>query len=361
MRYALFAVLVLLVATLMACVDTPAPSYANPPLVTSSALQAAVEARQIQAYENAIRAEQDMQHAQSTLAAAYAQQTATAVAQEQEYARATMTADAHRATATAEAHATATAWAIAQSNATATAMADRATATAEVHATHNAWTATAVVAQAQATEAAATQTAVVEATREAERAAVAQEQIKREQLETRRQQLVHPLKAYGPWAILVTFVVLLAWGGYRLLRAWEMRVRAVPRDARGDAPIMILQQGGHIVQHDPDRSFNPVTVINPQGQVTQPRLADTEDQERTTARDQAVDLSSRGLPRPSAKKKQGVKRKAGRLLQRSSRPVRPPAGKVQVIPPRRVETWLADVRPQAWKHALTVDGEVLDE
>lgn len=151
---------------------------------------------------------------------------------------------------------------------------------------------------------------------------------------------------------------MVIWGGYRLIRAFEIRLRSIRRDARGDAPVLVFQQSDRIVAYDPDRAVGPATVFA--ADVTQPQLSDPTVQERTTARDQTIDLRSRGLPRRS---KPGVsQRQAQRLLQRASAG-RPPRQRVQVVAPQRVRPWLQEVRPQALRNALIIDGEaeVLDD
>jgi hypothetical protein len=122
---------------------------------------------------------------------------------------------------------------------------------------------------------------------------------------------------------------------------------------------MILQQGGRIVAYDPDRAFGPATIFD--SNVSQPQLADLDAQERTTARDQTIDLTSRGLPQERRGSRRVSQRQGRRLLERASRPRSGRAGEVQVVPPARVRPWLREVRPQALRHALTVEGEVLDD
>lgn len=355
---------------LMAC--TESSGAGSPPAVTSTALRPTVEQAQVDAYVHAVAAEQEREQANATLTAAYAAQTATAVALQRtataESARATATAQAvqatattraqdHQATATARAweatatadavHATATA-VTAHQQATATAQAQRATATADAHA---------AAARATMTAAAWQLTATAETERQRAEAALHAEQVQQAQLETRRQRIVYPVKAYGPWVALLAFVAVLIWGGYRLIRAYEIRLRSVQRDARGDAPVLVFQQGKRIVAYDPDRSVGPATVFD--ADVHQPQLTDPDTQERTTARDQTIDLGSRGLPQRTARR--GVSQaKARQLLQQASQGPGS-TGPVRVVPPARVRPWLREVRPQALRHALTVEGEVLDD
>ena len=104
-----------------------------------------------------------------------------------------------------------------------------------------------------------------------------------------RARLTYPVRAYGPWVLLLAAFGVLLWAGYRMTKAAEARVRAVPRDARGDAPILVLPlQGGGETVIDPDRSFGPALEIR--DDVRQPQLAPPEYQAGVTARDQAVDL-----------------------------------------------------------------------
>jgi hypothetical protein len=226
-------------------------------LVVDAGHQATVEAVQVERYLKALEAE-------DTLREYHAQATATADAHALAIWGATATADAQRvaATATAEAarfEATATAWAVqdqAQRDAaTATAVAqqraeDRAaaawqgTATADAVRFQQTATAEAIALQVTATaeaiaiEATATASAH-QAQREAAESAAA---IRQAELATRREELIYPLKAYGPWALVVLLAVLFAFAAIRFIKAAEVRVRAVRRDARGDAPLMAFPQ-----------------------------------------------------------------------------------------------------------------------
>jgi len=321
---------------LSACADsrTAYSSSLVPPAVTSTALRPTVEQAQVELYLHGVQAEE-------TLAAVRALQTATAVA-----GHATATAMAWNATATAQAvsaTATAQAW-----EATATAQAAQATATARAHAVQA--TATARSARATATadailwqqaatatrsawEVQATSTAVAAAAIATAQAARAEQA----RLEAERARLVYPVRAYGPWLILAVAVILLAWGGYLAFPALATRLRAVPRDQRGDAPVLLLPKpGGGVVVLDPDRSFGPAVVID--GEVTQPQLAPPEYQDRTTARDQAVDLVTRGLPGQRRRR-----RRASTPLLNPGRQ-RPPV--VRVVPPEAVKPWLEEVEPK---------------
>lgn len=335
----------------VACGDSAAygGAYA-PPVITSSALQPTIEQAQVDRYLAAIEAEE-------TLRRYHADQTATAEARVAAEWQATMTADvqAWNMTATAQAQA----WEM-----TATAIAWQATATAEALARARAWENATATAQAIRTENdtrmtvtawQVTQTAV--AAEQAANAALRAEQLDREQLITRRERLVYPVKAYGPWVMLLAAVAVIIWGAWRLIRASEHRLAAVPRDARGDAPLIPVRlPGGGIAWYDPDRSFGPALVVDQAGQVSQPPLAAAELQERTTARDQAIDLAHRGVPGAAAISRRVTPRQAAALAQDTASP----SLEVQVVAPDQVRAWLREVEPQALQQALTLEEEGRD-
>jgi len=229
------------------------------PRVTA-ALQPTIDAMEVQTYINVM-------NAQSTLTAYSAAATAQAAqAQREQYtAQATATAQAQAA------HATATMQA-AQATATVAAVEWAQQATATAVSWESAVQGTAVAQEAQATVQAATSAQA--------------------QLELRRQQMVAPVTAFGPWLLLGAAFAMILWGGYRLVIASEVRLRTVQRDARGDAPLLVLGKRGGVVVYDADKAFGPATVI--EATVTQPQLTDADRQERVTERDQMVDLAHRG-------------------------------------------------------------------
>ena len=357
----LAVIIIGLVWVTLACENSTATpgAYSAPlgaaPVVTSPAHQSTVEALQVERYRRAIEAE-------TVLEQFHAEATATAVAHAAQVWAVTATADAHymQATATAQAqqaHATATTWAIEpetqRAQATATAIAQ---ATAEARAAA-AWAATMTAeavhfhatAEAERLALHATATAIAQqATLEAAQVEAQRQAI---ELESRRAAAVYPLQAYGPWVLLALLVVLLCYAIWRIITVAELRARAIPRDARGDAPFMVLQQGRRMIVYDGDKSFGPAAVIDAES-VTMPPLADETQQAAVTMRDQAVDLATRGLPqvtaRPAATPRQ--RQAAQRLAMTGA----PPS--VKVIEAVQVGTWLRDVTPQAL--ALSLESEV---
>ena len=349
-------VVAVLCGLLVACAES-APSSAaiaaQPPAITSTALRPTVEAAQVDQYLQAIQAQAtlDTVHAQQTATAIA--QSATATAQAWEYAateqalRATATAQAWQATATAQAQivqATATAEAI---HATATAQAWQATATVETFQSQQQATATAAAWEVQATSTAVAARAIATAqAAEAEKA----------ELEATRARITYPVRAYGPWVMLFAAVALLLWGGYRLIRVEAIRRQTIPRDARGDAPIVIVERNGKLVALDVDRNFGPATIVDAQGQVAQPALAPPEQQARVTTLDQLVDMAHRGLPGGSGeRKRKPTPAQTMRVLERQL-PPRP--GVVQIVQPAQVRTWLREVQPQALQDVI--EGEVTE-
>ena len=347
----LFVTLACESATLTPGAPTPTPG-AYPPLVVDADHQATVEAAQVERYLKALEAEETLRqyHAQATATAeahALAIWEATATAEAQRF-NATATASAEQdqarrdaATATASAQQKAEDRAAAAWAATSTAEAVRfeATATAEAIALQATATAEAVAIEATATASAH------RAHREAAESAAA---ARRAELATRREELIYPLKAYGPWALVVLLAGLFAFAAIRFIKAAEVRARAIRRDARGDAPLLAFPNGrGGMLVYDPDRSFGPVAVLD--GEVSMPSLVDEDQQAAVTMRDQAVDLATRGLPRKERQRSQSTRRRQAQRLAMTGAPPR-----VQVIPPTRVAAWLQDVRPKAL--AMTIEN-----
>ncbi|MGC8947484.1 MAG: hypothetical protein ACP5N6_15165 [Anaerolineae bacterium] len=299
-------VLGVVVLLLVASCVTPTPYQPD----VSTALRPTIEQGAVDLYLAGVKAEE-------TLQAVRALETSTAVA-----GRATATAQAQAIVATRaawEAEATRAAW-----GATATAASHQATATAQAQAA-------AATATRAAWEAEATRTAVAVVAIATAQAA----QAEKARLEAERARLTYPIRAYGPWALLFTAFVLLIWVGYRMARAAEARLRAIPRDSRGDAPILIrpMPRGREAIV-DPDRSLGPALVVDAEG-VHQPQLAPLEYQSQVTARDQAVDLVSRGLPGQARRR---------RLPPLIALPSRPPM--IRIVPPEQVRPWLEEVEPK---------------
>jgi hypothetical protein len=258
--------------------------------------RATAEAAQVQATLTALAAQRETQRDAATLQAA----EATARAEQTRQAiLATREAQAWAATATTQerdyrATATRQAWEGAQTQqaveatraaeATAGALAFQATATCQ------AWEGrqTATAESAQATQAAydATQQAYqATATRQAQQ----------------REEVLGYGRDYG-----IPLVLLVVAGGIGALVVYGIRQHAkrpvvIQRDLRGDAPPLALPSpdgGWNLV--DLDRQPGHVTRLLPGGETAAPQFRSAGQEERTTARDQLVDATTR--PRLGASK-----------------------------------------------------------
>jgi len=246
--------------------------------------QATAVAAQSQAEQERARAtEQAAQvtaQAQATAQAVAAQQTAQAAA-----VQATATERAYQATATAQRQA---------DDATATRAAWEGQATATKAAWESQVTAT---AQRRADDATATQQAfdyAATATAESQQAT----QVAYQATATRQAQQRDEILAYGRdygiplllFALLSGLVFLIAYG----VRQMADRPQIIQRDLRGDAPLLVLKTpNGERNLVDADRQPGHVTRILPNGSVEAPQLRSAGQEERTTARDQMVDLATR--------------------------------------------------------------------
>lgn len=317
MRKIAAAIAVLLFLLLTACADTTAPQMlpqaeAARLAVIMTATAEAERERMAQGYANAT----------ATVTAGHAQATATMESYYIEVARI-------NATATAEAFARAEAQR--QADATATAVAFYPTATA--------------IAQA-----------ATEREMELERQSLALE-IERQKAarRARRDEMLMPFTTYGPWFLGIVLAVVTIYGLIRLIITLELRGRAIKRDARGDAPLMLLRNGRELVVFDGDRAFGPVTRMGENG-ISMPALVDDAYQAQVTMRDQAVDLATRHLPRPDGEQRaMGSRQRAAAKLAMTGGAAPSP---VRVVEAQAVRNWLRDVTPQAL--ALSME-EVGDE
>jgi hypothetical protein len=161
-----------------------------------------------------------------------------------------------------------------------------------------------------------------------------------------RQRTINRIQAYAPWAILAVVVPLVAYLAWLWGQTEALRRRAIPRDPRGDAPILILDQDGQRSIIDPDLFFGAALAIKPGGDLSMPGLVGADFQAQVKARDQAIDLFNRGLP--------------GHQPHQPGQPLLlpEPAGQprpIRVVPPEEVKDWLSEVLPQV-QHRSLGDG-----
>lgn len=158
------------------------------------------------------------------------------------------------------------------------------------------------------------------------------------ELAIERERLMNNLWAVTPWAACVMLLAALVISAMR----WS-RVRPILRDARGDAPLLILD--GKV--YDADR--NPQPLLDVSGKKPSiPALTDPDLQAATTARDQMIDLVSRGSHRSKT---------AGQMMQRMAPPAAQP--QISVLSAEESRPLLRDVLPGIVRDTLDVD--ILDE
>jgi len=244
---------------------------------TVEAIRAGAEVQRVAAtrYAAESTAQAWDRHSQATEAA----RAATA----QAAANANATAEARSATATAEARR------IEETRQAVAIEGTRARQTWEQDATATAW---AVGYQATADAQFATRQAqatadVVNATRQAHVATATRAAEQREQTLGAARDYGLPILLLG---LIGCIVGLIVWG----VRQWSQRPIVYERSLLGDAqPMAVPQIGGGFAFVDLDRQPGPVLKVLPTGQVDAPRLRSPAQEERTTARDQALDGMSR--------------------------------------------------------------------
>jgi len=142
---------------------------------------------------------------------------------------------------------------------------------------------------------------------------------------------------YGIPLLLFALVICGAVLGIHLARQYAKRPIVYSRSLLGDAqPMAVPQKGGGYTFVDLDRQPGPALQIGPGGEVNAPLLRSAGQEERTTARDQAVDA----VTRP----KLGAGHKGGQTPAVAMAP--PPAPTIRVLPPDQVRPWIEDVETQ---------------
>lgn len=217
------------------------------------------------------------------------------------------------------------------------------------------WTATAAVEQtatagsgtatAQAWTPTPNYTSTVESAQAAALATAAYGEAVSVELAVERERMMNKVQAVAPWAALAAafvFVLLLAF-------RWS-KVRPVQRDARGDAPLLVID--GKV--YDADR--NPYPLVDLSGKKPQiPALTTPEMQMATTARDQMIDLATRGVQGPANPQRKAI---AQRMAAQN---ILPQSAQVRVLPPEQARPLLGDVLPGIVRDAIDTDLDANDE
>ena len=176
--------------------------------------------------------------------------------------------------------------------------------------------------------------------------ATAQYSIARTQeLTLERETMMNQVRAVVPWAMLViTFVILAIF-----FRHWT-RVRVIQRDPRGDAPLLLDVVDG--VAYDADRSPTSTAGFQREDLKRLP-LFSTEDHTQTAARDQMLDLATRGLPGTNQRKGLSKQLKDSLITGDGSMP------KIEAIDANSARPLFKDVIPHIVQDSI--DAEVISE
>jgi hypothetical protein len=159
------------------------------------------------------------------------------------------------------------------------------------------------------------------------------------ELAIERERMMNKVQAAAPWGFLFIAFVFVLVVAFR----WS-KIRPIQRDARGDAPLLVIE--GKI--YDADR--NPYPLVDLSGpKPSIPALTAPEMQAATTARDQMIDLATRGTQGQAS-----PQRKA--LAQRmAAQNVLPPPAQVRVLSPDQARPLLGDVIPGIVRDAIETD------
>lgn len=233
---------------------------------------------------------------------------------------------------TCEAAGTATERAWLQTGWTATAAVEQTATAASGTATQQAW-------QATATQRTLDITATVESAAANAQATALHGQAVSVELAVERERMMNKVQAAAPWgALCIAFVFVLV-----MAFRWS-RVRPIKRDSRGDAPLLVVD--GKI--YDADRNPYPlVDLSGPKPQI--PALTAPDLQAATTARDQMIDLATRGGQGQAGPQRKAIAQKmaAQNLL--------PQPSQVKVLPPEQARPLLGDVIPGIVRDAIETD------
>ena len=214
-----------------------------------------------------------------------------------------------------------------------------ATASVEQTATAGSGTATQQARDAIATQRAADITATVDAAAASAQATALHGQAVSVELAVEREHMMNKVQAAAPWGALgVTFVFVLV-----VAFRWS-KVRPIQRDARGDAPLLIIE--GKV--YDADR--NPYPLVDLSGPTPSiPALTAPEMQAATTARDQMIDLATRGGQGQATSQRKTIAQKM------AAQNILPPPAQVRILQPEQARPLLGDVIPGIVRDAIETD------
>lgn len=142
-----------------------------------------------------------------------------------------------------------------------------------------------------------------------------------------RDRMMNQAQAIAPPVILLIVLVVA------LVMAWRwLSVRPVQRDTRGDAPLLVID--GKV--YDADRNPQPLLDLSGKRPAI-PALTDPTLQAATTARDQLVDLATRGQPGPGRPPRKALAEQMGQQGQIAA------PSQIRVLTPDQARPLLGDV------------------
>ncbi len=241
-----------------------------------------------------------------------------------------LTATAYAPTQAAVATATERAWMVA--GWTATASLQQTATAASGTATQQSW-------QATSTQRVLDVTATVDAAAAQAQATALHGQAVSVELAVERERMMNSVQAAAPWTALGVVLVALLVLAFR----WS-KVRPIQRDSRGDAPLLVID--GKV--YDADR--NPYPLLDLSGKKPSiPALTPPELQAPTTARDQMIDLATRGTQGQANPRRQAMAQKM------AAQNILPQPATIQILPAEQARPLLGDVLPGIVRDAIETD------
>ncbi|NPV86318.1 MAG: hypothetical protein HPY45_09960 [Anaerolineae bacterium] len=160
------------------------------------------------------------------------------------------------------------------------------------------------------------------------------------ELAAERERMMNPVKAAAPWVFLPLVFAALVVFGWR----WT-RMRVIPRDARGDAPLVAID--GRI--YDADR--HPYALMD----IAKPQKVEAALQSGVVQRDQMLDLATRGLPGAGT---EGRRRMMARQMAAQGMSIMP---KIEILPAEEAKPLLGGVLQQIERDAIAAEGAGVDD
>lgn len=184
----------------------------------------------------------------------------------------------------------------------------------------------------------------------------------RDNLELERQRVMNDFNARMPGYLIVSALALAIILIFSIVR--RNRVGIVQRDARGDAPLIIDYVDGQTTDVDRNPNFatdkkeNLFAIILKRKMGIEPQLPalTAERQDRTTERDQLVDLATRGLLKDESQGMKARRRFAGEQIANGQRQL-PGAPMVHIVDASQMAGILRPILPDVAQDAM--DAEVL--